>query len=164
MTRTIQQEPIWQYLSVSQQDLIKEGSFLLEIIQRNKEYRFKDYSFLVFPFAKAYEGFLKQLFLDMRFITHLQYISDHFRLGKYLSPHLVGKLKEKSIYQHIEEKANKELADELWDTWKEGRNRVFHYFPHNLRRLALEQAEEMIDRILFAMEKSYTVFKKDNVT
>lgn len=164
MLTSIKNDPIWEYFSASQKDLIEEGNFLMNIMH-DKGYRFKDYSFLVFPFAKAYEGFLKQLFLDVKFITHLQYISDHFRVGKYLSPHLAGKLKEKSIYQQIVDNAGDDLAKDMWETWKEGRNRVFHYFPHNLRRIGLEQARETNERILFVMKKAYLELKllKKNV-
>ena len=44
------------------------------------------------------------------------------------------------------------MADELWSAWKYVRNRVFHYFPHNLRALTLEDAEERISQILKAMQ------------
>jgi hypothetical protein len=126
---------------------------------KNNAYHFKDYSFLVFPFAKAYEGFLKQLFLDVKFISHLDYISDHLRLGKLLSPNLVKKLGERSLYKKIKEKAGQDLADKIWNAWKIGRNQVFHYYPHNLKALTFSQAENIIDNILSAMEESYGKLK-----
>ncbi|MEK7523241.1 MAG: hypothetical protein AAB569_06655, partial [Patescibacteria group bacterium] len=52
----------WSYLSQGQKDLLEEGLYLMDDIIRDHAYQFKDYSFLVFPFAKAYEGFLKQIF------------------------------------------------------------------------------------------------------
>ena len=61
----------------------------------------QNFSFVVFPFAKAYEGFLKKAFLGVGFISRLDYISDHFRLGKVLSPNLVEKLGERSVYKKI---------------------------------------------------------------
>jgi hypothetical protein len=126
---------------------------------KNHAYHFKDYSFLVFPFAKAYEGFLKKLFLDVKFISHLDYISDHLRLGKLLSPNLVNKLKERSLYKKIKDKAGQDLADKIWNAWKIGRNQVFHYYPHNLKALNFSQAENIIDNILLVMEESYEKLK-----
>ena len=76
----------WLYLSQGQKDLISEGLYLMDDIIRDQAYQFKDYSFLVFPFAKAYEGFLKQIFRDKDLISRLDYISDHLRLGKLMSP------------------------------------------------------------------------------
>jgi hypothetical protein len=149
----------WFYLSKNQKDLINEGLYLMNDVIKNHAYQFKDYSFLVFPFAKAYEGFLKQLFLDVKFISHLDYISDHLRLGKLLSPNLVNKLKERSLYKKIKDKAGQELADKIWNAWKLGRNQVFHYYPHNLKALTFSQAEGIIDNILSVMEESYGKLK-----
>jgi hypothetical protein len=149
----------WFYLSKNQKDLINEGLYLMNDVIKNHAYHFKDYSFLVFPFAKAYEGFLKQLFLDVKFISHLDYISDHLRLGKLLSPNLVNKLKERSLYKKIKDKAGQDLADKIWNAWKIGRNQVFHYYPHNLKALTFSQAENIIDNILLVMEESYGKLK-----
>jgi len=149
----------WFYLSQNQKDLINEGLYLMNDVIKNHVYHFKDYSFLVFPFAKAYEGFLKQLFLDVKFISHLDYISDHLRLGKLLSPNLVNKLKERSLYKKIKDKAGQDLADKIWNAWKIGRNQVFHYYPHNLKALTFSQAENIIDNILSVMEESYGKLK-----
>jgi hypothetical protein len=149
----------WFYLSKNQKDLINEGLYLMNDVIKNHAYHFKDYSFLVFPFAKAYEGFLKQLFLDVKFISHLDYISDHLRLGKLLSPNLVNKLKERSLYKKIKDKAGQDLADKIWNAWKIGRNQVFHYYPHNLKALTFSQAENIIDNILSVMEEIYGKLK-----
>lgn len=144
----------WQYLSQSQKDLILEGQFLMDKIIKEGKYNFKDYSFLVFPFAKACEGFLKKIFLDVGFISHLDYISDHFRLGKVLSPKLVEKLADRSVYQRIVGFAGSELAEKIWNAWKIGRNQVFHYFPHNLKSLTFSEAEETTNQIIATMEEA----------
>lgn len=143
---------LWNYISESLKDLLNEGQYLINDVLRDGKYEFKDYSFVVFPFAKAYEGFLKQIFLDVKFISHLDYISDHFRLGKVLSPNLVGRLGDRSVFQKICNSAGRELADKIWNTWKLGRNQVFHYFPHNLRSLTFAEAEEIAGEIINTME------------
>jgi hypothetical protein len=145
----------WNYLSPTQQDLINEGNYLMNDIIKNSSYQFKDYSFLVFPFAKAYEGFLKTLFKDIKFISHLDYISDHLRLGKLMSPHLTERLGDRSLYTKLKESASPELADLVWDAWKKGRNQVFHYYPHNTKMITFEDAQHIIDNIIHAMEEAY---------
>lgn len=143
---------LWKYLSDAQKDLIREGKYLLDDVIKEGKYDFKDYSFLVFPFAKAYEGFLKQAMLEVKFISRVDYISDHFRLGKVLSPNMQAKLGERSVYKKVCDTYGCELGDRVWDTWKLGRNQVFHYFPHNLRSLTMQQAEDIINNILKTME------------
>lgn len=156
MLTLIQKNEIWNYFSVTQKDLILEGKFLMDIV---KPHRFKDYSFLVFPYAKAYEGYLKQLFLDIGFISHEDYISDHFRVGKYLSPHMVGRLAEKSIYAKIRNQTTDDLAQDLWHVWKAGRNQVIHYYPHNLKRITYDEAQRMIEDILNTMITAHKELK-----
>ncbi len=145
----------WFYLSRGQKDLINEGMYLMNDVIKDKAYHFKDYSFLVFPFAKAYEGFLKQLFKDIKFISHLDYISDHLRLGKLMSPNLVNKLGKRSLYKKIKDKVGQDLADKIWNCWKNGRNQVFHYYPHNLKALTFDEAEAVTEQILKTMDESY---------
>lgn len=131
-----------------------------DVIRDGNTYKFKDYSFMVFPFAKAYEGFLKQLFKDTRLISHLDYISDHLRLGKLMSPNLIARLGERSLYKKVREASSEELASKLWQTWKMGRNQVFHYFPHNLKALSFEEANKIIEIILGTMDEAYQKLKK----
>ena len=146
---------MWHYLSQTQKDLIDEGQYLMNDVIQDHAYRFKDYSFLIFPFAKAYEGFLKQLFKDIGFMSHLDYISDHLRLGKLLSPHLIMKLGDKSLYEKIRLNGGRELAETIWKTWKLGRNEIFHYFPHNVRAVTFDEANMTVDNILQTMEMAY---------
>lgn len=161
MLQMVKNHSVWSYFSATQKDLVKEGEFLYKVVKNEK---FKDYSFLVFPFAKAYEGYLKQLFLDVDFITHLDYISDHFRLGKHLSPHLVNRLGDRSIYRRISEESSEELAKKIWEMWKKGRNQIFHYYPHNLRRIEYEEAFEFNRSFLRVMMEAYDglYIKTDN--
>ena len=145
----------WEYLSQPQKDLISEGEYLSNDIIKDASYHFKDYSFLVFPYAKAYEGFLKELFKDIKFISHLDYISDHLRLGKLMSPNLEGRLRDRSLFKKIREGSSVELAERIWQTWKVGRNQVFHYFPHNLKALSFDEAQDLIKEIISTMEEAY---------
>ncbi|MBW7960168.1 hypothetical protein H3C65_01585 [Patescibacteria group bacterium] len=161
-TLLLRTSEFWLYLSQEQKDLIREGQYLLNNVIRNQAYHFKDYSFLVFPFAKAYEGFLKQLFKDNKMISRLDYISNHLRLGKLMSPNLVGRLGEKSLYKKIRDAAGEKTADRIWTVWKIGRNQIFHYFPHNVKAISLMEAEKIITEILDTMEDAFYKMRKSN--
>jgi len=155
--QTDQYRAFWEYLSPNQRGLIMEGQYLMNDIIKDNAMHFKDYSFLVFPFAKAYEGFLKKLFKDIGFISHLDYISDHLRLGKLMSPNLIGRLGERSLYKKIQDKTSVELAERVWSSWKTGRNQIFHYFPHNLKAVTFKEAEAIVGEIIKTMQE---VFEK----
>ncbi len=148
-------EDFWNYLSTHQQDLIIEGGYLKDQIIDDAEYSFKDYSFLVFPYAKAYEGFLKQACLDPQFISHLDYISDHFRLGKRLSPFLADRLGKKSLYRRLTETVSESFAEQVWHTWKLHRNEIFHYYPHNIKAITFIEASDIIKMIMRTMQDVY---------
>lgn len=148
----------WKYLSPGQKGLIEEGLYLLEDVKLHPDAKITDYSYLVFPFAKAYEGFLKQLFLDLGFISQKEYNSDHFRIGKALNPSLERRLRYQSVYDKvIYHCKDKNLADQLWSVWKRGRNLIFHYFPHNFKAITLIEAENIISEMLMVMEKAIEV-------
>ncbi len=150
---------LWQYLSPQQQTLAGDGAFLVEDSLHHKDEDPTDYSYLVFPFAKMYEGFLKQLFLDTGMITEKDYFSDHFRIGKVLSPNLARRLGGSSVYAHVERTYHKGLATRLWHAWKEGRNLVFHYFPHNYRLLSRDDAVKTIQNIVETMQEAVDTMK-----
>ena len=145
---------LWQYLTPDQRSLAQDGEFLLQDSVRHKNEEPTDYSYVVFPFAKLYEGFLKELFLSLGILNDRDYRSDHYRIGKALSPNLVGHLGRHSAYGQIERRFGKDLADRLWLAWKNGRNLVFHYFPHNYRALTLEQAGSIVELLIHTMESA----------
>lgn len=145
---------LWQYLSPEQRVLAGDGAFLVLDSEKHRDQEPTDYSYMVFPFAKMYEGFLKQLFRDTKVMEERDYYSDHFRIGKALSPQMAPRLGVHSIYTQFSRQFGKDLTEKLWQVWKEARNLVFHYFPHNYRALTRIQAIELIDRLIDAMEKA----------
>lgn len=150
---------LWDYLSDGQKGLIETGKFLLSDAKANSK-PLSDYSYIVFPFAKAYEGFLKQLFLDMGFISKNDYEGDRFRIGKALNPNFAKEAPQYSVYLKITNLyGNEEIAKKLWDAWKRGRNLLFHYFPHNLLAIDLSYAEEISRLIISVMKESFNKLK-----
>jgi len=150
---------LWQYLAPDMRALVRDGEFLIEDSIRHHDAPPTDFSYLVFPFAKLYEGFLKKLFLDVGILSQSDYTSDHFRIGKALSPNMSRRLGERSAYKQISDRYGDQLAARLWNTWKEGRNLVFHYFPHNVRSLTRPAAIEHINQLVGTMHEAVEILK-----
>jgi len=144
---------LWQYLTEELKGLILDGELLIENAQKVPS-TVSDYSYLVFPFAKAYEGFCKKLFLDLGVIKEDEYYGDDIRIGRILSPRY--RKEHSSIFKTLclGSKKTSDLSERLWDVWKRGRNLVFHYFPHNFRHLNRDEALAIIQDILDVMEEA----------
>ncbi len=146
------------YLPPSQKDLLQDVQTIMSNLQKDSIH---DYSFLVAPAAKAYEGYLKNFFLQIGLIDQRQHDSTRFRVGKTLNPSL--RFKRFSVFQKLADIDNdgEELAEILWDGWKYARNEILHYFPKNLKKLTLDQAKDRIALILSAIIQS-SLFLKNN--
>jgi hypothetical protein len=147
----------WRYLDETMRDLMKQSFDLIQTEeQRNAEGKtYQDYAFVVFAAAKAYEGFLKKLFLDLGLISKQQYNSDHFRVGRALSPSLPKRYRSGWVYGRlIGICGGEELPSEMWEVWKKGRNRTFHFFPHRLGNITLPEAKLIVEEIALMMEKA----------
>lgn len=153
MTDYLARKPWWNYLEEDLQELLEESFLLLEIFESRRPDAFHDYSFVVFPAAKAYEGFLKKVFLDRGFITKDDYFGQRFRIGKALNPELEDKYRQESVYDKIVTYCGgEELAKNLWETWKTCRNLVFHWFPDEKRVISLSDAKERVMMVVTAID------------
>lgn len=152
----INKKPWWDYLSEDLQESL-ELSFKLADMSALWSKRFHDYSFIVFPAAKAYEGFLKKLFLDMGFIREADYSGKHFRIGKALNPDLEEKYKVDGwVYDKLADYCKgRELPDKLWKTWRESRNLVFHWFPEEKNVVSHAEAVERLLMVVAAIDEVF---------
>lgn len=141
---------LWEYLAEEIRGLISDGEILLGDVGHFQG-KISDFSYLVFPFSKAYEGFLKKLFLDLHMIREDEYYGDAIRIGRVLNPHYTHR---DSVYKKllVHAQGGEILSKKLWEVWKQGRNSVFHYFPHNFRKLSYEEALFIIKEELAVME------------
>ncbi|MFZ2025625.1 MAG: hypothetical protein WAV51_05080 [Microgenomates group bacterium] len=146
-------DSIWKYLSEEQRVLADDGAFLLADSLVHKDAEPTDYSYLVFPYAKLYEGFLKDAFLQLGVITAPDYASNRFRIGRVLNPNITKLLRGKSVFAQLRNQYGIELPERLWNAWKQGRNLVFHYFPTNVHMLSRDQAITTIDILISAMRE-----------
>lgn len=153
----------WDYLEHDLQELLRESTLLIDKVEKWEKI-FHDYSFIVFPSAKAYEGFLKRLFLDLGLITQKQYSGKRFRVGKALNPALERRLRERySVYYKLVDfcAGDDGLADVLWETWRQCRNLLFHWFPKEKNAISYQEASEKVSMIHYAIGKAFKECKID---
>lgn len=140
----------WSYAPEEIKGLLLDGETLLGFATRQKS-KMSDFSYLVFPFSKGYEGFLKKFFLDLGLIPEDEYYSDDIRIGRILNPKYIQE--HKSVYKNLCSftVGGNNFSNRLWDVWKKGRNEVFHYFPHNFKRLSFDESLDIIKDIVAVM-------------
>ena len=154
---------IWyEYVDHDVIELLHESIHLLKSVARWDE-KFHDYSFVVFPAAKAYEGFLKKLFFDLGFISKQEYYYKYYRIGKALNPELEKRFRQKeSVYDKLVMYCGgAELADSLWATWKECRNTTFHWFPDEKTIISFDESKDSLLRIINSMDLAFRQCKID---
>jgi len=167
----INEKKWWNYVHEDIRELILQSILLTKTAEKWEKditsrikydsfnrHKFHDYSFIVFPAAKAYEGFLKKVFLDLGFITEEDYFGKHFRIGKALNPSLEKRLRiSEGVYDKVVKYCSGEaLAKTLWSTWKDCRNLLFHWFPNERNAISLEEARGCVDKVIFAMDQMMT--------
>lgn len=129
------------------QDLVAQSYELYDREERLKS-SLHDYSFVVFPMAKAYEGFLKQFLYKVGFIDRAQYEHRQFRIGRSLNPDVSFRHKDEYwLYDDVAGLCGEQTARALWDTWIDARNHLFHYFPDTRYSVDLKQAKELLERM-----------------
>lgn len=147
----------WSYLDQSQRELLAQSETLLEREEYAGEKVFHDYAFVVFPAAKAYEGFVKKFLLDLGIIKQEQYEGRYFRVGKSLNPALPKRLHNHDwVYDNLSDFCQGEdLPQKLWNTWKKSRNLIFHWFPNEKHAISLNEARNRIIMIVEAIDKAF---------
>ena len=147
----------WSFLEEDLQELFLEAIELDKNVAKWDE-KYHDYAFVVFPAAKAYEGFLKKEFFNRGFISKDDYYGKKFRIGRALNPSLENIYRHESVYDKIcNFCGGKELADRVWDTWRLGRNLLFHWFPEEKNAISFSEAR---DRLMYIFATMDEVFKE----
>ncbi|MGI5827695.1 MAG: hypothetical protein ACOX6V_01590 [Patescibacteria group bacterium] len=156
---TLHAKEWFKKLPASQRELLQQSFYLIEDIEYKKK-TFYDYSFIVMPAAKAYEGFVKDMLFRLGLISEKRYTGKRFRVGKALNPALAQSDPNsfEALYDDLENLYHsKELPELLWQTWKECRNKIFHYFIDNTQHITLHEAKERLQQILTAIEKAQSI-------
>jgi len=160
----LKDKPWWGYIHEDLRELLQESLVLCQKAATWDE-RFHDYAFVVFPAAKAYEGFLKTLFLDLGFITEGDFYGRRFRIGRSLNPALEARYREKEgVYDRLVDfRGGRELADKLWDAWRECRNILFHWFPNERNAIDLKEAKAKVDMVVSTIDLAFKECKINRV-
>ena len=148
--KNINQKDWFKNLTHQQKELLQQSLFLLEDMKQHKR-QFFDYSFIVMPAAKAYEGFIKDVLLRLKLISQNQYSGTRFRVGKSLNPELenIPRLKKEALYNELTQIfGNNEVPKLMWETWRVCRNQIFHYFPRKIQAISLAQAEIRVRQVI----------------
>lgn len=159
MDRTHRQTAWFNFLDNHMQALVEQSLYLLDQEKNIDHTRFKDYSFIVFPIARAYEGFLKKFFENIGLIGYEDLINPYFRIGRSLNPDLPQRLQDESwLYDDLLRMCQKcdqpNLAMDMWQVWRQGRNQLFHYFLHGeVQMIELNRAEEIVASFVEIMDR-----------
>ncbi len=160
--------PWFSALEISQQELIKLSYFLYQreaglgglgsasALAGRVNRGLYDYSFVVFPIAKAYEGFLKQYLYDLQLIDERTFVGRRFRIGRAMNPDIRESQQDEFwLYDDLELLCGKQTAHVLWQTWLQCRNRVVHFFPKEEHKITLSAAHERIEMVIETIDMAY---------
>ncbi len=142
----------YEYLDEPMKEMMNLGYLLLDREEMVGE-ELTDYSFVVFPVAKAYEGFLKKLMFDFGLIDKENLMGKVFRVGRSLNPTLPESYRDDMwIYDRLvrlceAKSGDVRLAEKLWNAWRLGRNELFHYFVGEVKMVDLAEARSRVDAI-----------------
>lgn len=152
---------VWfDFLNSWQQNLVKTTNKLCELEDDRLEHQLHDYSFLIFPMAKAYEGFIKKYLFDLKLIDKNTYESKRFRIGRAINPDVRHSHRDQYwLYDDLSQECGEAVARDLWEVWLKCRNRVFHYFPKEKNQLTYKESLEKIKMIDKAMTGAVTCMK-----
>lgn len=150
----------YTYLTAWQKQLVEVAEDLVKQFQAEKD-GLADYSFLVFPMSKAYEGFLKKFLFDLNLIDQHTYEGRRFRIGRALNPDVSRQQRDQYwLYDDVARLCSPKTAREIWTTWLECRNRVFHYFPKDDGLLTFDQAVAKIEKVSQAMSMAVACYRQ----
>jgi len=156
-----QQSPWLKYLDPGQENLVKTSFYLSQ--QFVDENYINDFSFIVFPMAKAYEGFLKKVLLDLNLISHKVYYGRRFRIGRALNPDVSPKQRDQWwLFDDLSRIFNQGLAQEIWQTWLQCRNHIFHFFPNGEQVLSLDEAISCLNKMEIVMKTTIELLEKNH--
>ena len=117
---------------------------------------FEDFSYIFFPMARAYEGFLKKYLFEQGLISEHVYHGKRFRIGRSLNPDVhMNQRDQYWLFDDVSALCGKDTARQIWETWLQCRNRVFHYFVKDPRQLSLQQANEYQQLMIQTMDDTF---------
>jgi hypothetical protein len=112
-----------------------------------------DYTFVIFPMAKAFEGFLKEYLWKEQLITESTYRSRRFRLGRALNPDVFPDQRDRDwLFDDLSRQCGEAVARQVWQAWLDCRNHAFHWYPDSSQQMTLAQAHHCLEELGEAIE------------
>jgi len=149
------------FLDNNQRKLLHDSLLIKTIFTASDSYKIfnsllNDFSIMVFPLAKGFEGYIKKLFLTIGLITEKEIKDDPYKsIGKIINNE--DKLKMKLI----DKKRYKSIPKLLSVQWDLSRNIIFHYDLDQPEIINKEDAFKKIEDIYETIRKSYKAFIGD---
>ncbi len=145
------------------QDLIqlrKDSNNLLKEANESTTY-ISDYSYIVFPMAKAYEGILKKVLVEAQLVKEedIQY-DPNVPINNYFNP-----VSNTTIFNLLADKVrDKSIPHTIYATYQECRNQILHYDSYRDNRLtSLNEVEFYLMRLDDAAQKAVDTFKNKKI-
>lgn len=150
-SKSFSDQPWYPFLDPYARDLVELSCSLY-----SREVRLSsvltDYTFVVFPMSKAYEGFLKKYLYSVDLISKQSYYHKQFRIGRSLNPDISrSRQDEWWLYDEVERQCGKATARLLWNAWIDCRNHLFHYFADEHRVVDIAGAKKLLLQLSEAM-------------
>lgn len=150
MTFDLEHQDWYSYLSPVQKQLLETS---LTLLDHAREVAVPDYGYLIFPAAKAYEGILKKYLYDVGLLDQKAYQDKKFRIGRALNPDIRNSHQDEDwYYDDVAQVCGEPMAREIWDTWLECRNHIFHFFPGEDEIVTLDHAQTKIFQIMTTLQ------------
>lgn len=119
-------QDVFEFLPSTEREGYISGASVLLWLKASKR-KLPDYSTIVMPFARAYEGFVIQLAMHLGIVDEAkikEIDADQIRAGNYLD-----QVREKII--KTDRSRYEGLGNTLQSAWRDIRNKVLHYDPLN---------------------------------
>lgn len=144
-------EMVFKFLTQNDQETYLSGAGLL-LSAKATRLALPDYSVVVMPFARAYEGFIIQLAIELN-LADSKKIEINYRTVK-VAEYLV-KIKDK--IEQVDKGGRYEgVVDDLQSAWRNIRNKILHSDPVNrMPHREIKDAEQDIQVFTRAMRRAY---------
>ncbi len=120
---------------------------------------YASYSFVVFPMAKAYEGFLKTYLHKVGILPRPGYNEYKFRIGRALNPDISPQHKDEWwLFDDLEQVCSQKVARDMWNAWVQCRNKLFHFYFDDEVPLLLPGAKKKLQQMSDAMDQAMECF------
>jgi len=145
------------FLDDYQRRLLLDGLLIKTIFTTSDSYRIfnsllNDFSVMVFPSAKAFEGYIKKLLLTIGLITEKEIKENPYKsIGKILDGEEIKK-------KLLDKKRDRTIPKLLAVQWDLCRNIILHYDLDQPEIISKEEALKKIEDIHEAIKRSYKAF------